>query len=162
MPQGFVASPLVESQLGLVPTFSDSFLFVTDLEASLDRRAGDLILGTPCKLALSLSLSCKLTSSLSLFPHKGNSADRTWVGWDSWGACNVTCGSGKRSRIRLCTFEPSCLGTPCEEEDSEQLESCGMECGGKHPQTKAGNQTNNDVHPITTAAAAATVAGGVI
>ena len=35
-----------------------------------------------------------------------------------------------------------------------------MECGGKHPQTKAGNQTNNDVHPITTAAAAATVAGG--
>ena len=63
MAQGCVASSLVESQLDLVPTFSDSFLFVTDLEASLDRRAGDLILGNPCKLAL--SLSCKLTLSLA-------------------------------------------------------------------------------------------------
>ena len=87
MAQGFVASPLVESQLGLVPTFSDSFLFVTDLEASLDLRAGDLILGNPCKLAL--SLSCKLTLSLASWqvdqlntspPKVTLQTERGWVG----------------------------------------------------------------------------------
>ena len=89
MAQGFVASSLVESQLDLVPTFSDSFLFVTDLEASLDRRAGDLILGTPCKLILSLSLSCKLTLSLASWqvnqlntspPKVTLQTERGWVG----------------------------------------------------------------------------------
>lgn len=47
--------------------------------------------------------------SFLFFPVHGN-----WAGWESWGACSVSCGVGLMKRFRTCSNPaPSISGRPC-------------------------------------------------
>ena len=47
--------------------------------------------------------------SFLFFPVHGN-----WAGWESWGACSVSCGVGLQKRFRTCSNPtPSISGRPC-------------------------------------------------
>ncbi|XP_060582606.1 thrombospondin-1-like [Ruditapes philippinarum] len=41
-----------------------------------------------------------------------------WYNWSVWGNCDVTCGSGTRTKTRTCSVADSCTG------DAIQTESC--------------------------------------
>ena len=50
-----------------------------------------------------------------------------WTEWSSW-ACSATCGSGKKTRSRICLTPGNCVGDADEEDDCEDL----PECPGKY------------------------------
>ncbi|XP_070194155.1 SCO-spondin-like isoform X2 [Littorina saxatilis] len=73
----------------------------------------------------------------------------TWGVWGSWAACSATCGSGTRTRIRLCNSPaPSNGGVECDgfNSDSEFCNdrACARDCGVFKPSARIiGGQNSN-------------------
>ena len=50
--------------------------------------------------------------------------DTGWSAWDSWGVCNVTCGTGQQSRRRYCkNYDSAKGGAYCQGEEYD-FNSC--------------------------------------
>jgi len=59
--------------------------------------------------------------------------DGAWSGWDNWGTCDVTCGSGTKSRTRSCDDPaPTNGGDMCIGESSETSQCDLIPCPGIH------------------------------
>jgi len=65
--------------------------------------------------------------------------DGAWSGWQNWDTCDVTCGSGMKSRTRLCDNPtPANGGDMCIGESSETTQCDLSSCPGnvkKHSYT---------------------------
>lgn len=54
--------------------------------------------------------------------------------WGEWGACSVTCGSGKSSRVRECNNpRPDKYGEDCPGSGTEHQNCEEKSCAGKFP-----------------------------
>nr|XP_055041763.1 hemicentin-1 isoform X2 [Misgurnus anguillicaudatus] len=69
--------------------------------------------------------------------------DGKWGSWESWSECSASCGSGERTRVRLCN-NPSPInnGRPCPG-DSTQLSRCNIQPCPGGPQTARGSIIGN-------------------
>uniref|UniRef100_A0A3Q1B6M5 Hemicentin-1 n=1 Tax=Amphiprion ocellaris TaxID=80972 RepID=A0A3Q1B6M5_AMPOC len=69
--------------------------------------------------------------------------DGNWASWQPWGECSASCGSGERTRVRLCNSpSPSNGGRPCPG-DSTQLSRCNTQACPGGPQKARGNIIGN-------------------
>ncbi|XP_063401136.1 netrin receptor UNC5A-like [Mytilus trossulus] len=50
--------------------------------------------------------------------------DTGWSSWDSWGVCNVTCGTGQQSRRRYCNNSNSTMGGAYCQGEEYDFNSC--------------------------------------
>jgi len=53
--------------------------------------------------------------------------DGTWEDWNPWSGCSVSCGLGRKTRTRTCSFPSACHGKPCEGNAGE-ARSCNLGC----------------------------------
>ncbi|XP_034035488.1 hemicentin-1 [Thalassophryne amazonica] len=69
--------------------------------------------------------------------------DANWGPWQPWGECSTSCGSGERTRVRLCNSpSPGDGGRPCPG-DSSQLSRCKIQACPGGPNKARGSITGN-------------------
>jgi len=53
--------------------------------------------------------------------------DGAWEVWNPWSGCSVSCGSGRKTRARTCSFPSACHVRPCQGNAQEET-SCNLTC----------------------------------